>query len=113
MKNGIKSGVESTHEERLPSIGELYRQQRPEMKAAETKEEAYDAIEPLVGLAGIYENIPLYEDLPVGGGILPKRIATLTPLSPREVEDAIVEAGQEFAELANEDNEPEVRDIKK
>lgn len=78
------------------------------MKAAETKEEAYDAIEPLVGLAGMYENIPLFEELRVGGGILPGRIATLTPLSPKEVQDAIVEARQEFAELANEENKPGV-----
>lgn len=74
------------------------------MKAAETKEEAYEAIEPVVGLAGIYDQMPIFEELPVGGGILPDRIATVTPLSPKEVEDAIIEAGQEWTERASEES---------
>lgn len=91
MKNSTPPGVKVLHKDRGVSIRELYAKQLPEMRAATTKTEAYDAIEPLVYLAGLQDLQTVFTELPPGAD-LPRKVATVTPLTKEEVRDEIVSA---------------------
>lgn len=88
-----------TQNERLPTMDEQFGYILPEMKAAKTKADAFEAIEPLVGLAVLLDRCAKSKDLPPGGP-MPEQVARVTPLSAREVRREIERKTWEFVELA-------------
>ncbi len=91
MSNSTPSGVRVLCKDRGISIRELYAKQLPEMRAAKTKAEAYDAIEPLVYLVGLQDLRTVFTKLPPGADI-PEKVALMTPLTEEEVRDEIIDA---------------------
>lgn len=108
MGDDMPSDSTPEEDESIPTIGEVYGEQLPEIKAADTKREAYEAIGPLVRIVSIYDLTPEHEDSDPGAdGLIPEIIAKGTPLTEEEVEDVIVRATWEFIEKVSEEENSE------
>lgn len=74
------SSDEPAGDDRAPSIRKLYEHQRLAIEQATIKDEAREAIEPILGLYTLYDALPRFKTYPPGGGVI-EEIADEVPLT--------------------------------